>query len=59
MLERGTMTLVVNFSDSPTKVAVERELVSVIELGEVEVVDGEVHLGPHSGLAAQTPQPQH
>ena len=53
------MTLVVNFSDSPTKVPVERELVPVIAVGDAEVVDGQVHLGPHSGLAAQTPQPQH
>ena len=59
LLERGAMTLVVNFSDSPTKVPVERELVPVIAVGDAEVDDGEVHLGPHSGLAAQTPQPQH
>ena len=59
MLERGAMTMVVNFSDSPTKVRPERELVPVITVGDAEVVDGEVHLGPHSGLAAQTPLPPH
>src|SRR5215212_2692290 len=59
LLERGSMTLVVNFSDAPTKVAMERELVPVITLGEADVVDGAVHLGPHSGLAAGTPLPPH
>ena len=59
LLERGSMTLVVNFSDSPAKVAVERELVPVITVGDAEVLDGEVHLGPHSGLAGQTPLPPH
>jgi maltooligosyltrehalose trehalohydrolase len=59
LLERGGVSLLVNFSDSATTVAVDRELVPVLELGEVEVSDGQVHLGPHSGLAAQTPQPPH
>ncbi len=59
LLERGAMTMVVNFSDSPAKVSVERELVPVIAVGDAEVVDGEVHLGPHSGLAAQTLLPPH
>lgn len=58
LLERGTMTMVVNFSAAPTTVAATRELVPVITLGEVEVSDGEVRLGPHSGLAAQTPPPR-
>jgi hypothetical protein len=52
------MTLVINFGDRPTTVAgLDRELSPVIVLGDVEVAHGEVHLGPHSGLAAQTPQP--
>jgi maltooligosyltrehalose trehalohydrolase len=57
LLERGLMTLVVNFGDRPATVGVERELSPVIVLGEVDVADVEVRLGPHSGLAAQTPQP--
>jgi len=59
LVERGSTTMVVNFSDSPTKVAVGRELVPLITVGEADVVDGEVHLGPHSGLAAQTLLPPH
>ena len=39
--------------------ALRRELVPVITVGDAKVVDGEVHLGPHSGLAAQTPLPPH
>ncbi|HLL61892.1 MAG TPA: malto-oligosyltrehalose trehalohydrolase [Propionibacteriaceae bacterium] len=59
LVERGSTTLVVNFADAPTKVSVGRELVPVVTVGEADVVDGQVHLGPHSGLAAQTPLPAH
>jgi maltooligosyltrehalose trehalohydrolase len=58
LLERGSMTLVVNFADRPTTVpGVERELSPVLVLGEVEVAGTEVRLGPYSALAAQAPQP--
>ena len=57
LLERGAMSLVVNFADRPATVALERNLSPVLVLGEVEVADREVRLGPHSALAAQTPAP--
>jgi maltooligosyltrehalose trehalohydrolase len=58
LLERGSTTLVVNFGDRPATVpVVERELSPVIVLGDSQVADGEVRLGPYSALAAQTPQP--
>jgi maltooligosyltrehalose trehalohydrolase len=57
LLERGAMTMVVNFADRPVSVSVERELSPVITLGEAEVTDGQVRLGPHSAVAAHTPQP--
>jgi maltooligosyltrehalose trehalohydrolase len=57
LLERGAMTIVVNFSDRPAVVPVERELSPVFTLGEAEVTDGEVRLATYSALAAQTPGP--
>jgi maltooligosyltrehalose trehalohydrolase len=57
LLERGAMTIVVNFSDRPATVPVERELSPVLPMGETEVTDGQVRLGPYSALAAQTPGP--
>ena len=53
-LERGTMTIAVNFSDAPTAVPVSRKLDAVLELGEVKTTEGEVRLGPHSALVART-----
>ena len=57
LLERGSVILLVNFADRPATVGVERELSPVITLGEVEVSDGEVRLGPYGALAAQSPAP--
>ena len=57
LLERGAMTMVVNFADRPVSVSVEQELFPIITLGEAEVTDGQVRLGPHSAVAAKTPQP--
>jgi maltooligosyltrehalose trehalohydrolase len=58
LLERGSMTLLVNFRDRPATVdGLTRELSPVIVLGDAEVAAGEVRLGPYSGLAAQTHQP--
>ena len=58
LLERGSMTLAVNFANRPTTVpGIDGELSPVIVLGEVETAGTEVRLGPYSALAAQTPQP--
>jgi maltooligosyltrehalose trehalohydrolase len=57
LLERGAMTIVVNFADRPAEVTVERELSPVFTLGEAAVTDGRVRLGGYSALAAQTPAP--
>ena len=51
--------MVVNFGDEPTEVPVERILEPVLDLGEVDVTDDRVRLGPHSALAARTPSAQH
>ena len=55
LIERGEMSMVVNFGGEPTEVPIERILEPVLVLGEVEVADDCVRLGPHSALAARTP----
>ena len=55
LLERGEMIMVVNFADQPTEVGVGRELEPLLILGEVEIRNETVRLGPHSALAAQAP----
>ena len=52
LLERGDMIMVVNFRDRPTKVDLGRAVEPVITIGEVEVADHVVRLGPHSAMAA-------
>ena len=47
------MIMVVNFADQPTEVGVGRELEALLILGEVEIRNETVRLGPHSALAAQ------
>jgi maltooligosyltrehalose trehalohydrolase len=59
LVERGEMTVVVNFGAEPTEVPLERSLEPVLVLGEVEVTDDRVRLGPHSALAARTPSSAH
>ena len=49
--------MVVNVGAEPTEV--ERDLEPVLVLGEVEVTDDCVRLGPHSALAARTPSSAH
>ena len=49
--------MVVKFGAEPTEV--ERDLGPVLVLGEVEVTDDCVRLGPHSALAARTPSSAH
>ena len=56
LLERGDMTMVVNFHDHPTQVDVGRTVAPVIIIGEIEVAGDVVRLGPHSALAADATQ---
>jgi maltooligosyltrehalose trehalohydrolase len=59
LIERGEMTVVINFRAGSTEVPIDRTLESVLDLGEVEVTEDSVRLGPHSALAARTPSSQH
>ena len=59
LIERGEMTIVVIFAGEPTEVPTGRILEPVLELGEVDVADDCVRLGPHSALAARSPSPPH
>jgi hypothetical protein len=52
LLERGNMIMVVNFRDRPTELDVGHPVDPVITLGQIEVVDNLVLLGPHSAMAA-------
>jgi maltooligosyltrehalose trehalohydrolase len=56
LLERGDMIMVVNFRDRPTEVDVGRTVDPVITIGQIEVADHVVRLGPHSALAADATQ---
>jgi len=56
MLERGDMIMVVNFRDRPTEVDVGRTVEPVITIGQIEVADHMVRLGPHSAVAADATQ---
>jgi maltooligosyltrehalose trehalohydrolase len=55
-IERGEMIMVVNFSGNSTEVDVGRAVEPVITIGQVEVADNVVRLGPHSGAAADATQ---
>ncbi|MCW2811705.1 MAG: treZ [Friedmanniella sp.] len=55
LVQRGSMTLAVNFSDAATGVPVERPLEPVYVIGEAEVDGDLVRLGAHSALVARTP----
>jgi len=58
LLERGDMIMVVNFRDRPTEVDVGRAVEPVITIGQIEVADHVVRLGPHSAMAADATQPR-
>ena len=50
----GSEQTTASSSAAPTTVPVSRELVPVLEVGEVKTTEGEVRLGPHSALVART-----
>lgn len=52
MVERGDMIMVINFSDQPTEIGIDRSASPVITIGEADVVGELIRLGPHSAVAA-------
>jgi maltooligosyltrehalose trehalohydrolase len=53
-VERGDMIMVINFSDQPTEVRIDRSAVAVITIGKADVAGTLIRLGPHSAVAADT-----
>ncbi|HET9872986.1 MAG TPA: malto-oligosyltrehalose trehalohydrolase [Propionibacteriaceae bacterium] len=53
LVERGDMVVLVNFRDSATEVSVADGIVSVLDVGDVQIAGNTAKLGAHSALVGQ------